>query len=129
MTTDLEKQFFEAFDIKPMLKGYSECNQDFYGYPSVGGGVKYFETLEELEQKGYYLPLYIDKDDITEDDLEYPQITDTHYLNLMCVYMEEKGKLFLRVDNIKDLKEYVLNEFLQNIHWIDKKEIRELFIN
>lgn len=129
MTTELEKQFFEAFDIKPMLIGYSECNDDYYGYPSVGGEVKYFETLEELEKAGYYLPLYIDKDDITEDDLEYPQITDTHYLKLMCVYMEEKGKLFLRVDNIKDLKEYVLNEFLQNIHWINKQEVQNLFIN
>ena len=129
MTTELEKQFFEVFDIKPMLKGYSECNQDYYGYPSVSGEVKYFETLEELQKNGYYLPLYIDEDDITEDDLIYPQITDTHYLKLMCVYMSNKGILTIRTDNTKDLKEHILIKFLYNIHWIDKKEVKELFIN
>lgn len=98
----MNEYFYKAFDIEPMLIGYSECNDDYYGYPSVGGEVKYFETLEELEQKGYYLPLYIDKDDITEDDLVYPMlsyeilfrlkyITETRFSNVLdsnCSFVE-----------------------------------------
>lgn len=102
MTTELEKQFFEAFDIKPMLIGYSECYTDFYGYPSVGGEVKYFETLEELKKSFYYLPLCIDEDDITDDDKVYPildyevlfrlkYITETRFSNVLdsnCSFVE-----------------------------------------
>lgn len=106
MTRELEKDFFEAFYIKPMLKGYLECNQDYYGYPSVGGEVKYFETLEELEQKGYYLPLYIDKHDITEDDLEYPTITDSILLKLENICGEcfgcDDDSLIFEIDKEKN---------------------------
>ena len=97
-----KENFYKAFDIEPMLIGYSECNDDYYGYPSVGGKVKYFETLEELEKVGYYLPLYIDKDDITDDDKVYPilsceilfrlkYITETRFSNVLdsnCSFVE-----------------------------------------
>lgn len=98
----MNKYFYKAFDIEPMLIGYSECNEDYYGYPSVSGEVKYFETLEELEKASYHLPLYIDRYDITEDDKVYPMlnyeilfrlkyITETRFSNILdsnCSFVE-----------------------------------------
>lgn len=106
MTTELEKQFFEAFGIEPKELVFKTMNCAC-GCHDCKNCEKYKNNFSKI----------------------YPQITDTHYLKLMCIYMEEKGKLFLGVDNIKDLKEYILNEFLQNIHWINKQEVQNLFIN
>ena len=52
--------------------------------------------------------------------VEYPQITDTHYLKLICI-LHTTNIVQLCTTNVENLKEEVL---LTLCYWVDKRDIK-----
>lgn len=94
MTTELEKQFFETFGIEPIAEYCKhQCNNELDESACIG--CKYIEKVE------------------------YPQITDRHYLELMVlhnIYLETK----LYSLDYKSLKKEILQDL------IDEQQLREI---
>ena len=83
MTTELEKEFFDAFGIE--RKRNNEVMLE-----AISGGVK----SANLSQKPFY---------------EYPQITDRHYLELLKLIALDEGikiSVYNMQDNSKSYKEF-----------------------
>lgn len=80
MTTDLEKQFFDTFGIKP--------------YIEIGM-------------------------------VDYPTITDRILLELICIY-SRISNLPICVDGVDELKEAILEQFIENSEDF-KQQIQALF--
>ena len=97
MTTDIERQFFETFGIKPKLDnrkckcGCKDCKNCFKA--------KYF----------------------------YPEITDSHYLKMICL-IAEKLSCFTNYDiDYKNIKEYILKEMILEKDYFDKQQVQVTF--
>ena len=86
MTNELEKQFFDTFEIEPRIIGYEVH------------GVGYKVVSQE--------PIY-----------EYPQITDTHYLKLICILSKELRMIFrISSENLEDIKKEILQKCISNYY-------------
>ena len=101
MANELEKQFFDTFGIEPIA-----CN----------------DCIECYEANTTPFPWC--------EKLDYPQITDTHYLKLICELSKCKAFFnnFYRLQNvdIEQLKEQVLTDCIyQAIFFRD--QVRTLF--
>lgn len=81
MTAEIEKNFFDTFGIEPK---YKTCI------------FKYCKNKKEY-----------DCENCNDREWHYPQITDTHYLQLVCWVNERR--IFQNFD-VNGLKEYVLKE-------------------
>ena len=86
MTTELEKQFFDTFGVEPYDKYYN-CKLNLEGDCKPEKSCRICEYLEEV---------YC-----------YPQITDRHYLELICLVNERR---ILPNCSVNKLKEYILKE-------------------
>ena len=111
MTNNLEKQFFDTFGIEPMLKGYSQVEDNWHGLPMYSGEIKYFNSFGEMNKAGFH-SIY-DNEENEEDFKEYPQITDRILLELICIIHQTDLDLhgeeyYFESLNYKDLKEEVI---------------------
>lgn len=123
MTTDLEKKFFEKFGIEPKLTCYDlirlkeDTNEKFGGRCLANWqGETKEETIRRFSPKGWKVLE-------CKDVYTYPQIKDTHYLELICIlnpYSYPSGK------NIQHLKEGVLEWCIKFENDI-KQQVQELF--
>ena len=111
MTTELEKQFFETFNIPKQFKlpvenfKYSYKNyKEAYKSNRACNNWEHQETIDELK-KGKY---------------EYPIITDTHYLELMCIFSDY---IDTTKKDIQELKNYILEEFIISKAGFSDKEL------
>jgi len=89
MITNLEKQFFETFDIETKEKSYcwtTYCSRK----PSIN--FSDCEICRNCKNGRFYT---------------VPEITDRHYLQLLCWVNERR---ILPSGNVEDLKKYILNE-------------------
>lgn len=110
MTNELEKQFFQCFGIEP--REFKSCDVGtFCPYPEKECGTDicpYYRTYK----------------------IEYPQITDTHYLKLICELSKCKAFFnnFYRLQNvdIEQLKEQVLTDCIFQAIFF-KDQVRTLF--
>ena len=84
MTTELEKQFFEAFDIQ-----YEFCSDIFLN------------------------PCKFQCDDCEFRTEIYPQITDRQYLELILIY-SQISNLMICYDTVERFKEVILKDFIEN---------------
>ena len=93
MTTELEKQFFDTFEIEPK-KIYlcPHCKTKLGGCTWVGDEQR-FECLYSWGEHPYYMGKEVEEKAII--DYEYPQITDRHYLELISAQ--------LRVDKLTNV--------------------------
>ena len=112
MTNELEKQFFDTFGIEP--KEFKSCD--------VGTFCPYPEKECGTDTCPYYRTYKID----------YPQITDTHYLKLICLINVSLIKIVkLRGDNLEQLKNFILQgcltdyEFYLNSSFPEHREQAE----
>ncbi len=113
MTTELERQFFDTFGIylreARICRNVNNCSKK---YELCNDDCKHWQTIRK----------------------EYPQITDGHYLELICVlsnYWVETSKrpyLVLLAPNLGELKENVLSACI--LHKIYKplyKQVQAIF--
>lgn len=84
MTTELEKTFFDTFGIEPKL---NDCNWQC--------------------QKPSKLIYMCANNNDCEHCKEYPQITDRHYLELICLLNRQRCYYFESI-TLKNLKEEIL---------------------
>ena len=112
MTNELEKQFFQRFGIEPKYESHS-C--DGWGRTVE---VKYFTDKKEANKFG-----------IVVSELEYPEITDSILLELICILTKFYGELVLEQStDVKDLKEQVLNIFIRTSYKDNfKHQVQALF--
>lgn len=102
MTTELEKQFFDTYGIEPIAEYCRhQCNYELDESACIG--CKYIEKVE------------------------YPQITDRHYLELMCLYTKEIKSFVCYTSNLKMLKEEVLKEFISEKDGFTKHQVQAIF--
>ena len=86
MTTELEKQFFDTFGIKCNIN----CHQQF-NFGQVSRGLEFYKEREKLAETGMIkiwhkmLNSRPENDCVYWGEYHYPQITDRHYLELMCL--------------------------------------------
>ena len=120
MTTELEKQFFDTFGIEPKLLFYDLTRLKEGDYLERGGrcnanwqGETKEETIRRFSQNGWKVLK-------CEEVYCYPQITDKHYLELICIlgYFETVHN----PNNCEELKKYILDYYLN----LDNSEIIEL---
>ena len=125
MTTDLEKTFFDTFGIEPMLKGYSQVEDNWHGLPAYSGKIKYFNSFGEMNKAGFH-SIY-DNEENEEDFKEYPPITDTHYLQLLCLFVKEMNCFTVYDEDVSGLKESILKDFILDNGYFSKQQVQELF--
>ena len=90
MTDELTKTFFDTFGIEPSGK---KCTCDVKDFAKCT--TYYCTSCEKALKK------------------EYPQITDRILLELICIDNQENiYKCRPSVDNVEDLKTYILEEFI-----------------
>ena len=98
MNNELEKQFFDTFGIKQKHK----CTD---------GALE--PCNEQCNECGYY-------------ELRYPQITDTHYLKLICLLNITLIKIVkLRGDNLEQLKNFILQGCLTDYEFYSNSSLPE----
>ena len=109
MTNDLEKQFFDTFGIEPEI--FTGCKLEKNNWK---------EDTCPFEKDGIMdLCHKVCKYAFTEREI-YPQITDTHYLKLICI-LHTTNIVQLCTTNVENLKEEVL---LTLCYWVDKRDIK-----
>ena len=108
MTNELEKQFFDTFGIEPKYDRML-CDNDY----QCNGECNQCEHQEDDNKHKFY-----------------PQITDTHYLKLICELSKCKAYFnnFYRLQNvdIEQLKEQVLTDCIFQAIFF-KDQVRTLF--
>ena len=95
MTNELEKQFFDTFGIEPKYED-GTCDMDDKCRCTD------CNTCQRINK------------------FNYPQITDTHYLKLICI-LHTTNIVQLCTTNIEDLKEEIL---MTACYWFDKLDIK-----
>ena len=120
MTTELEKQFFQCFGIEPKYQDTCTVEE------------KYWDNEELADEYGTFDQYMNAKCGNQENcSLEcscayqkeiYPQITDRHYLELICIdFAENPYKARCYVKNIEELKNYILEQFIHefenDLYW------------
>ena len=122
MTTEIEKQFFNTFKIKPK---YTYLVSDmFYTSNSHSYEATKNDLIEYFEGKncGRYKVMKVYK--------FYPQITD-HILLELLVIMTRYTDIIDGFDNVQELKEFVLKDLMYSLTQpecnIVKQQVRTLF--
>ena len=134
MTIELEKQFFECFELEiPMVKTveydndpFAHCDDWWYGERTfeeaglenytVNGlnqAIKEFKEKnpEEIKHNGVRTHKYR----IIEAFIKYPQITDRHYLELICVSNKELIRRFdISGSDLESIKKNILSQCMKD---------------
>ena len=101
MTSKLEKQFFDTFGIEPNKKQESKL-------VAIGENIRGLKRVEK--------PFY-----------DYPQITDRHYLELICILCKRDYDYNLGISgSVEELKNYLLRDCIEYVSDI-KHQVRALF--
>lgn len=102
MTTDLEKQFFETFEInKPTL-----CKYAIYGYE---GEQEIWYKCNKRDEECYTYP---NRSACKDKETDYPQITDRILLELILITMHHED-LFGYPTNMQELKDNTLKQLIE----------------
>lgn len=106
MTTELEKKFFNTFGIEPIAEYCKhQCNNELDESACIG--CKYIEKVE------------------------YPQITDKQYLELICVLNENTTldeTYYQGASTVKELKKLVLKDLIKTKENFDTKhQVQAIF--
>ena len=113
MTTEIEKQFFDTFKIKPK---YTYLVSDmFYTSNSHSYEATKNDLIEYFEGKncGRYKVMEVYK--------SYPRITDHILLELMCIRCKELISIIkVKGDNQKELKNYILKLCIEDYTFYSK---------
>ena len=130
MTNELEKQFFDTFGI--------EQKKEYY-CPSCDTKLEEWKTEKGL----YYMCGNCCECDYVLDSLDeefeeilknlsyrtkYPQITDTHYLQLLCLLAKGMGTVtFFKDQDINNIKDTIVYGFIIGKEYFTKQQVQALF--
>lgn len=130
MTNEIEKKFFDTFDIKPCVRDWRQFN-----YAQVERGLKIFPERQKLADEGYIkitvkmLNPRPENDCVYWEEYRYPQITDRVLLELICILNNYGCTSF--AGNLAMLKNEVLRNSIMCCEDTDddkfKHQVRTLF--
>lgn len=125
MTTDIEIQFFETFGIEPEYQ--DACTVED----------KYWDNEELANEYGtfdHYMNCKCGNQENCTTECScayqkeiYPQITDSHYLKMICLIAEKLNCFSNYHIDYKNLKEYILKEMILEKDYFDKQQVQSLF--
>lgn len=117
MTTKLEKQFFETFNIPKIFKTTINIGDLDTNYEEIQA-----PTLKELYEEARFdfeTPIYFSWFKRSKRwSEEYPQITDKQYLELICAYnnfQNDTASFFIPFD-YKNIKNNLLTFLIEEIN-------------
>lgn len=105
MTTELEKQFFDTFGIKPKYQDTCTVEEKYWDNEELANEYGTFDQYMNAKC-GNQENCSLECSCAYQKEI-YPQITDRHYLELICLVNERRIIPNLDVDG---LKEYILKE-------------------
>lgn len=110
MTNDLEKQFFDTFGIEPKKQCY------YWDCPYSTGNIVNDTAMNERDCNSCKNP----------NKEIYPQITDTHYLKLICLINVSLIKIVkLRGENLEQLKSFILQGCITDYEFYSNSSLPE----
>jgi hypothetical protein len=125
MTTELEKQFFEVFEIPKIFKTNINTGDLDLNYVEIQA-----PTLKELYEEAQYdldTPIYFSWFKRSKRwSEEYPQITDKQYLELILVYSEIRN-LPICYSTVEGFKEAILECFIEDSEDYSKHQVQAIF--
>lgn len=123
MTTDIEKQFFEAFGIEPKYNNGCEISDRYWANEKNADKYITFDNYmntfcPESDSGACFVtcPFAYDKE-------EYPEITDRILLELICIL--NSVSVELKSECIKDLKQEILGEMKILLEYAPNEETEE----
>ena len=121
MTNELEKQFFDTFGIEP-----KQFIKDFPTREKAAAFGRKITGIPKYNKDKFEIGSYTNNIDIFQVHWkEYPQITDTHYLKLICIMSKELLMIVnLLQEDIEDVKSEILEKCISNYY-----RHREAFAN
>ena len=126
MTTELEKQFFLIFDIKPKYQDTCTVEEKYWQNEELANEFGTFDQYMNIKC-GNQENCTTQCSCAYQKEI-YPQITDRQYLELICIDFAEnpyKGRGY--VGNVEELKNYILKQFIHefenDLYW-DKESIK-----
>ena len=130
MTTELEKQFFKVFEIPKIFKTTINTGDLDLNYVEIQA-----PTLKELYEEARFdfeTPIYFSWFKRSKRwREEYPQITDRHYLELICVLNKNVSitdRLYRNEMTIECLKTMVLHDLIRVRNIFDiKHQVQAIF--
>lgn len=128
MTTDLEKKFFETFGVEPKYENICKLSEKCFNNKDLTN--KRGAWHEYMKSNGCAYEIFgfcIDECKHVYSKERYPQITDTHYLKLICLITKELNYFTNFSTNYEHLKEYVLKEMILHKDDFSKSQVQELF--
>lgn len=126
MTTELEKEFFKVFGIKPTFRYFVQSELPVVGTdycrPTYDLTKEQFKNFALSRAKGYKL---------VEVVKIYPEITDRKLLEMICILsqrkMAESEFYKIKTSSTKTLKSYVLEDcvdFLRYMNELEKQDFK-----
>lgn len=126
MTTDLEKQFFDAFGIEPKQEDACELADEYWNNEHLANEYGFFDNYMLRKGCTEHIEGCTDNCRHAYTKEIYSQITDTHYLK-MVVFLSGEDWYELGKD-LEYAKKRILDIFISNSHQEEKIEfIRTLF--
>ena len=125
MTTDLEKKFFKVFDIKPKYQDTCTVEEKYWANEELANEYGTFDRYMDVKC-GNQENCTTECSCAYQKEI-YPQITDRHYLELICLYTKEIRSFTCYTSNLKMLKEEVLKEFISEKDGFIKHQVQAIF--
>ena len=113
MTTELEKRFFQTFDIKPKYQDTCTVEEKYWANEELANEYGTFDRYIDIKC-GNQENCTTECSCAYQKEI-YPQITDRHYLELICCFHNNNsichcGYCFI---DINTLKTHLLKTFIQ----------------
>lgn len=124
MTNDLEKQFFDTFGIEPKCKDACIVEDKYWNNEELANEYGTFDQYMNCKCGNQ-------ENCTTECSCAYkkeiyPQITDTHYLKLICLINISLIKIVkLRGANLEQLKNFILQGYLTDYEFYSNSSLPE----
>ena len=129
MTTELEKQFFDTFGIECNINHHQQFN-----FGQVLRGLEFYKEREKLAENGMIkiwhkmLNPRPENDCVYWGEYHYPQITDRHYLELICVINNINADLWqccslFTSQDVESLKNEILKELIEHLESLEENNI------
>ncbi|MBR5304901.1 MAG: hypothetical protein IKU37_08775 [Candidatus Gastranaerophilales bacterium] len=110
MTTELEKRFFQTFDIKPKYQDTCTVEEKYWANEELANEYGTFDRYMDIKC-GNQENCTTECSCAYQKEI-YPQITDRHCLELICLYNRHDNLFISSASEIENLKIHILSSLV-----------------
>ena len=126
MTNELEKQFFDTFGIEPRYEDACTVEDKYWNNEELANEYGTFDQY--MNCKCGNQENCTTKCSCAYQKEIYPQISDTHYLQLLCLLAKGMGTVtFFKDQDINNIKDTIVYGFILGKEYFTKHQVRTLF--